>query len=224
MNLINKIIEDIQSINPTEFGIRIFVLLFAVTIHEYSRGKAALSLGDPTAKKAGGITLNPLRHIAPIGAVCMFLFNFGWTRHVPVNPAYFADRRKDTILMAVSGPISNIAAAFVAGLFMRYFYFIRIDGYKLLLVYMILMNVGLGLFNLLPIPPFTGSHVLATFLPPSAAGKFLHIRRYSPVILIAVLLLDHFTNLNIFGRLFSYPIIKISGLFGGENFINLIGI
>jgi Zn-dependent protease len=210
-------------LNIMEIIIRIAVLLFAVTIHEYAHGKAALSLGDPTAKNAGRLTLNPLRHIDPMGAICMFLFNFGWAKPVPVNPAYFADKRKDIILMALSGPISNLAAAFVAGLFMRYFYDIQLDGYKLILVYMILMNVGLGLFNLLPIPPLDGSHVLENILPPAAARGFMHIRRYAPVVLLGVLLLDHFTNLNIFGRLFSNPIILISGLFGGENFTKLVG-
>jgi Zn-dependent protease len=207
-----------------EIIIRVAVLLFAVTIHEYAHGKAALSLGDPTAKNAGRLTLNPLRHIDPMGAICMFLFNFGWAKPVPVNTSYFADKRKDTILMALSGPISNLAAAFVAGLFMRYFFDIQLAAYKLLLVYLILMNIGLGLFNLLPIPPLDGSHVLENILPTPVARHFIHVRRYAPMVLLGVLLLDHFTHLNIFGRLFSYPIIKISELFGGENFTRLVGI
>ena len=217
-----KIIEHFLSIDPVELGIRIFVLLFAVTIHEYAHGKAALSLGDPTAKNTGRLTLNPLSHIDPLGAICMFLFNFGWAKPVPVNPAHFADKRKDIILMALSGPISNIAAAFIAGLFMRYLFFIPVDGYKLLLVYMILMNVGLGLFNLLPIPPLGMSRVLENMLPPNTARGFLRIKYFMPIVLIGLLLLDHFTNLNIFGRIFSTPIIKISGLFGGGNFTRLL--
>lgn len=222
MEPFNKIIEHFLAINPVELGIRIAVLLFAVTIHEYAHGKAALSLGDPTAKNAGRLTLNPLSHIDLMGAICMFLFNFGWAKPVPINPAYFAGKRKDIILMALSGPISNIAAAFIAGLFMRYLYFIPVDGYKLLLVYMILMNVGLGLFNLLPIPPLGGSRVLENMLPPSAARGFLYIKHFAPIALIGVLLLDNFMNLNIFGRIFSTPIIKISGLFGGKNFTRLV--
>lgn len=205
-----------------EIVIRIAVLLFAVTIHEYAHGKAALSLGDPTAKDAGRLTLNPLRHIDPMGAICMFLFNFGWAKPVPVNTAYFADKRKDTILMALSGPVSNIAAAFIAGLFMRYFFNIPLQGYKLLLVYMILMNIGLGLFNLIPIPPLDGSHVLENILPPAASRKFIHVRRYAPIVLLGILLLDHYTDLNLFGRLLSSPILKIAALFGGENFRNLV--
>lgn len=202
--------------------ISIVVLLFAVTIHEYSHGKAALSLGDPTAKNAGRLTLNPLSHIDPMGAICMFLFHFGWAKPVPVNPAYFADKRRDIILMALSGPISNLAAAFIAGLFMRYLN-IGFKVYQMLLVYLITMNIGLGLFNLLPIPPLDGSHVLENLLPADAAGWFRRIRRYAPMIFLGILLLDHFMHLNMIGELFSIPIRKISGLLGGENFLKLTG-
>jgi Zn-dependent protease len=103
-----------------EWVVKIPVLLFAITIHEYAHGKAALSLGDPTARNAGRLTLNPLSHIDPMGAICLFLFNFGWAKPVPVNARFFKNIRNDTILMALSGPIANVAAAFVAGLFIRY--------------------------------------------------------------------------------------------------------
>ena len=205
-----------------EIIIRIAVLLFAVTIHEYAHGKAALSLGDPTAKKAGRLTLNPLSHIDPMGAVCMFLFHFGWAKPVPVNPAYFANRRNDIILMSLSGPLSNIAAAFIAGLFLRFLY-IKIEGYLMVLAYMIMMNTGLGLFNLLPIPPLDGSHVFENILPPSLAARFRQARRYAPAVFLGVLLLDHIMELHIIGRLFSYPIIRISRLLGGEHFTNITG-
>ena len=204
-----------------DFIIIIAVLLFAVTIHEYSHGKAAFSLGDPTAKNAGRLTFNPLPHIDPMGAICMYLFSFGWAKPVQVNPSCFVNRRKDIILMALSGPVSNIAAAFTAGLFMRYL-FINSEIYQVILLHMVRMNTGLGLFNLLPIPPFSGSHVLENILPPPAAKKFLHIRRYAPMVFLGVLLLDHFLKLNILGRLFTYPILKISVLFGGENFLKIL--
>ena len=97
------------------------ILLFAITIHEYSHGKAALSLGDPTAKNAGRLTLNPLSHIDPIGAICLLFFHFGWAKPVPVNTYYFQNKRRDIILMALSGPVSNISAACIAGLFLRYY-------------------------------------------------------------------------------------------------------
>ena len=204
-----------------ELAITIAVLLFALTIHGYAHGKAALSLGDPTAKNAGRLTLNPWPHIDPMGAVCMYLFSFGWTRPVPVNLAYFNNRRNDIILMALSGSISNIAAAFVAGLFMRYF-FINSEIYQVILFNMVRMNIGLGLLNLLPIPPFYGSFVLENMLSPPAAKKFSRIRRYAPVVFLGVLLLDHFLKWDILGRLFTYPIIKFSILFGGDNFIKIL--
>ena len=223
MELINKIIEYFHIDDPVLLGIKISIILFALTIHEYAHGKAALSLGDPTAKNAGRLTLNPIPHIDPLGAIFLFIFHFGWAKPVPVNPAYFTDKRKGIILMALSGPVSNIAAAFTTGLFMRYFYF-NIEIYKVILVYMIILNTGLGLFNLLPIPPLDGSHVLENILPPAIARRFMQTRRYAPIVLLGVLFLDHFTHLNIFGRLFSYPILKISGLFGGEHFTKLVGI
>lgn len=203
--------------------IRIAVLLFAVTIHEYAHGKAALSLGDPTAKNAGRLTLNPLRHIDPVGAVCMYLFGIGWAKPVPVNTAYFSDKRKDTILMALSGPISNLAAAFMAGLCIRYYY-MPFDIYLLILVNMVLLNTGLGLFNLLPIPPLDGSHVLENILPSTVALSYQKIRRYAPMVFLGVLIADHYLKFNIFGRILSYPIIVTAKLFAGQKFFHLLQI
>ena len=110
-----------MTINLIDILIRVFVVLFAITIHEYSHGKAALSLGDPTAKNAGRLTLNPIKHIDPIGAICLFIFHFGWAKPVPVDVRYFQNPKKDTIIMALSGPISNFGAAFAAGMFLKNF-------------------------------------------------------------------------------------------------------
>jgi Zn-dependent protease len=206
--------------NIAEWIIRIPVLLFAITIHEYAHGKAALSLGDPTAKNAGRLTLNPISHIDPIGAICLFLFHFGWAKPVPVDVRYFQNRRRDIILMALSGPVANIAAAFVTGLFIRHF-LVPWEAYLRLLAYMILMNTGLGLFNLIPIPPLDGSHVLENILPISFAHRYEQIRRYAPFIFIGILLLDRFLQIGIFARLLGAPIYFIAHLFGGDNAIIL---
>lgn len=208
--------------NILEWIIRIAVLFFAITIHEYAHGKAALSLGDPTAKNAGRLTLNPISHIDPLGAICLFFFHFGWAKPVPVNIRYFQNIRRDTILMALSGPISNIAAAFVTGLFLR-FYFIQLPIYQFVLAYMLIMNIGLGLFNLIPIPPLDGSHVLENILPPPASEKYRQARRYMPFILIGILMMDNYLHINIFGNLLAYPIFKIAHLFGGDNFFRILG-
>jgi len=211
-----------MSFSVSEWIIRIAVLLFAVTIHEYAHGRVALALGDPTAKNAGRLTLNPITHIDPIGAICLIFFNFGWAKPVPVNMRYFKNIRRDTVLMALAGPASNISAAFVTGLFLRY-YLLPFPAYQTLLIYMLFMNIGLGLFNLLPIPPLDGSHVLENILPPSAAYRFHQIRGYAPFLLIGILMLDNFMGLNIIGRILISPILEIAHLFGGDNFYRLIG-
>lgn len=200
--------------------IRIPVLLFAVTIHEYSHGKAALSLGDPTARDAGRLTLNPLPHIDPLGALCLFLFRFGWAKPVPVDVRYFQNPRRDTIIMSLSGPVANLAAAFVAGLFLRNL-MIPWELYLYVLRDMILINTGLGLFNLLPIPPLDGSHVLENLLPARAALIYHRAGRYAPLILIGALLLDHYAGLNILGRILLTPILFLAYLFGGPNLFSL---
>ena len=167
--------------------------------------------------------MNPISHIDPIGAICLFLFNFGWAKPVPVNIRYFKNIRKDTIRMAIAGPLTNLATAFAAGILIRYFLFPS-EVYIKILLYMIIMNTGLGLFNLLPIPPLDGSHVLEHLLPPSMGSRFREASRYAPIILIIILLMDNFTNLNILGRLLSYPIFKVCYLFGGTNFVHLFGL
>ncbi len=206
----------------TQWIIRIPVLLFAVTIHEYSHGRAALSLGDPTARDAGRLTLNPFPHIDPFGALCLFLFRFGWAKPVPVDVRYFRNPRKDTIIMSLSGPAANLAAAFVAGLFFRYL-MIPWDLYLYVLIDMILINIGLGVFNLLPIPPLDGSHVVENLLPRGAALTYRRAGRYAPLILIGALLLDHYAGLNILGRILFVPIRFLACLFGGSNLCGLFG-
>jgi Zn-dependent protease len=210
-----------MSVNIVEWIVKIPVLLFAITIHEYGHGKAALSLGDPTAKEHGRLTLNPLSHLDPMGAICLFLFNFGWAKPVPVDTRYFKNPRRDIILMSMSGPVSNLAAAMVAGLFIRYF-LLPWEIYQKVLVYLILMNVGLGLFNLIPIPPLDGSHILENMLPPNASMVYRKFRRYGAFILIAVVLLDNFAHTGILNRVLVYPMIYISHLFGGDNLFRML--
>lgn len=210
-----------MDLDIAEWVVRIPVLLFAITIHEYAHGRSALALGDPTAKQMGRLTLNPLPHIDPFGAICLFLFNFGWAKPVPVNPGYFKNIRKDTIIMALSGPVSNIAAAFMAGLLIRYFLFPWVV-YQKVLIYLILMNVGLGLFNLLPIPPLDGSHILENILSPAASEKYQRIGRYGPIILIGIILMDNFAHTGILNRILLYPMLHLTHFFAGDNLFYLL--
>jgi len=210
-----------MSVNIVEWIVKIPVLLFAITIHEYGHGKAALSLGDPTAKEQGRLTLNPLSHLDPMGAICLFLFNFGWAKPVPVDTRYFRNPRRDIILMSMSGPVSNLAAAMIAGLFIRYF-LLPWEIYQKVLIYLILMNVGLGLFNLIPIPPLDGSHILENLLPNRASMVYRKFRRYGAFILIGVVLLDNFAHTGILNRVLVYPMIYVSHLFGGDNLFRML--
>ena len=205
-----------------EWVVRIPVLLFAITIHEYSHGKAAFSLGDPTAKNAGRLSLNPIIHIDPIGAICLFLFNFGWAKPVPVDTRYFKNTRRDTILMALSGPVANLAAAFVTGLFIRHF-ILPFEIYIKVLLYMMLMNLGLGIFNLLPLTPLDGSHVLENLLHGDAARKYQKFGRYGPLVLFGIIMLDNFAHTGILNKVLMTPMLYLAHFFGGDNFFRLLG-
>lgn len=206
-----------MSFDLVQWIIKIPVLLFAITIHEYAHGRAALWLGDPTAKLSGRLSLNPLHHIDPFGAICLFLFNFGWAKPVPVNPGYFKNMRRDIIIMSLCGPLANISAAFLAGMLIRYL-LLPWEVYQITLIYLLFMNIGLGLFNLLPIPPLDGSHVLENALSPNAAQKYREFGRYGPILILAIVMLDNFAHTGILNRVLIGPMKYLAHLFSGINF------
>ncbi len=210
-----------MSFDITQWIIKIPVLLFAVTIHEYAHGRMALHFGDPTAKQMGRLSFNPLIHIDPLGAICLFLFNFGWAKPVPVDSRYFRNPRKDVILMSLAGPAANLCAAFIAGMLIRFFA-LPAEVYLRALLWLILMNLGLGLFNLLPLPPLDGSHVLENILPTEAAIKFRRWGRYGPLVLIGIILLDNFAHTGIVGSILVRPMFSLAHLFAGDNLFALL--
>ncbi|VBB44336.1 site-2 protease family protein [Desulfatiglans anilini] len=212
-----------MSFDITTLIIKIPVLLFALTIHEYAHGRVALAMGDPTALRAGRLTMNPIRHIDPFGAICLFLFNFGWARPVPIDPRYFKDYRRATIYVSVAGPLANLCAALAAGLLVRYT-LMPWDLYRQVLLYLLLMNIGLGLFNLIPIPPLDGSHILENLLPRRAAIGYQSLRRYGPLLLIGIILLDNFAHTGIISFILLKPMFHLAHLFAGDGFFRLIGI
>lgn len=206
-----------MSFDLVQWVIKIPVLLFAITIHEYAHGRAALWLGDPTAKLSGRLSLNPLHHIDPFGAICLFLFNFGWAKPVPVNPRYFKNMRRDIIIMSLCGPLANISAAFLVGMLIRYL-LLPWEVYQITLIYLLFMNIGLGLFNLLPIPPLDGSHVLENALSPNAAQKYREFGRYGPILILAIVMLDNFAHTGIINRVLIGPMKYLAHLFSGISF------
>jgi len=164
-----------------EYIFLLIVLIFSVVFHEVSHGVVANYLGDPTAKNAGRLTLNPISHIDPIGSVILpgilLLMNlalsgqgiiFGWAKPVPINPYNFRDQKYGAAKVALAGPVANLSLALVFGLTLRFFpAIVSIPGLYLMFSYIVLINLLLAVFNLLPIPPLDGSHILFSILPPS---------------------------------------------------------
>lgn len=184
---------DIESLLET--AIAALAALVCIIFHEISHGFVAYKLGDPTAKRAGRLSLNPLRHIDVIGFVCMVIFHFGWAKPVPVDARNFKHFRRDFALTALAGPISNLLLAVVSltiysGLYGLYCYNFW-ESWTIYIIYFFLyvgiLSASLAVFNLFPIPPLDGSKVLFSFLPQKWYGWLLQYERYG-FVLLAVLL------------------------------------
>lgn len=175
------------------------VLIFSAVVHEVSHGFVAHSLGDPTAKNAGRLTLNPIPHIDPVGSILLpvvmfFSFGgaFGWAKPVPVNLANVRDRKFGGVKISFAGPGVNLALALVFGLILRFFPIYEVNAVLgELLEVVVLVNLMLGFFNLLPIPPLDGSHILFAFLPPTFQKVKIFLFQYGFAILLAVVLIDY---------------------------------
>ena len=175
---------------------QLIILLFSVVVHEVSHGLAALYLGDDTAEKMGRLTLNPLKHLDPIGSVLVPLlliimhsgFIFGWAKPVPYNPLNFKMPRRDSAILAFAGPLSNFSLALVFGLIIRII-IITSSFVSLLpfLMFIVWINLVLGVFNLLPIPPLDGSKILFYFFQSHELEIFLH--RYGIIFLFLFIML-----------------------------------
>lgn len=170
--------------------------LLAITVHETSHGYAAYRLGDPTAKRQGRLTLNPLRHVDLWGLAMMALFRFGWAKPVPVDPRYFKKPKAGMALTALAGPASNVLLAYAATVLTdcTLFFYLRFQREWLypvyvFLTYLALINAGLAVFNLIPIPPLDGSKVLFAVLPDSAYAWLMRYERWGMLLLMLLLTL-----------------------------------
>lgn len=166
-------------------------LILAMTVHEYAHARVAVTLGDITPRVMGRLTLNPKAHIDPIGLLCLFLVHFGWAKPVSINPRNFKNPRRDDILVSLAGPFANLALAFLS--LVTLLVYDKMGGsmtqgvsivFKLIIEY----NIGFAIFNLLPIPPLDGSHVLMQILPRELAYKLEGLEKYSFIILIIFLM------------------------------------
>lgn len=168
----------------------------SLCVHEYAHGYVSYMLGDPTPKTDGRLSLNPLHHLDPIGTLFLIIFKFGWAKPVMVNPGYYEKPKQGMALVALAGPMSNfllallclIATSVIAktsgghvGAGMYYMYqFLSITA---------IVNVGLGVFNLIPLPPLDGSKVIGMFLPDSLYFKYMRFEQYGFILLFALLML-----------------------------------
>ncbi len=179
-----------------EVAIYAFPVLVAITFHEVAHGYVADRLGDPTARRAGRLTLNPLAHLDVVGTLVFVLTRMiGWAKPVPVNPAYFRNPRRDMLWVGLAGPAANFLLAGASAVVFQLLVHGALGGWAgrrfglpLLLMAQagVYVNLGLGLFNLIPIPPLDGSRILAGVLPARAAASVYRLGRYGFLILLLV--------------------------------------
>lgn len=203
-------------------AISLVPLLLGIVCHEVAHGYVAFRYGDPTAKMAGRLTLNPIKHLDPMGVIVFLItawsgFAFGWAKPVPVDSRYFKDPRKTMMLVAVAGPVTNFMLAILFALLFRTLAPMVLNStggmtesvlYPLALIakYGVIINVLLGVFNLMPIPPMDGSKVLAGFMPHEAGARYLSIGRYGFFIVLLLI------ATGLFSRVIGPPVMYISSI------------
>lgn len=169
-------------------------IILCLTFHEWAHGFVAYKFGDPTAKMAGRLTLNPLKHLDPLGTLMLIFARFGWAKPVPVNPNNFqGDRRSKMTVVAMAGPLANLLFAVVSTVFL--YLIVDYAPYNSFFVYLynltselVWINIILAVFNLLPIPPLDGSKILGGFLPAKWEAAYYKIERYGFLILFVFIL------------------------------------
>ncbi len=175
-----------------EMLLRIPALLLAITFHEYAHARVSYSLGDPTPKWRGRLSLNPLVHLDPIGLLMLWHFRFGWAKPVEINPSYYKEPKKGMILVSLAGPLANLILAFITMIILKLD--ILHNGILDNFIYILfLYNLTLAVFNMIPIPPLDGSKILTGLLPARQAYELSQLEAYGPFILI---LLVYFGLLN----------------------------
>lgn len=166
-------------------------MIIAMVCHEYAHARAAVALGDFTPRLMGRLTLNPMAHIDPIGLLMMFLVHFGWAKPVTVNPTNFRNYKRDDMLVSFAGPAANFIIAFIAMFTIALLVSLGIqltEGTRLVLWLIVIYNINFGIFNLIPLPPLDGSHILMHLLPYELGQRYMEFSRYSFLIFLVIIM------------------------------------
>lgn len=184
MNYLTNLWNELDFGSMKDMLLRLLSVLLCLTVHETCHGLAAYALGDPTAKRQNRLSLNPLRHIDWLGLAMMVAVGFGWAKPVPVNPNYFKNPKRGMAITALAGPVSNFVLALALLLVLRFWFMTSIGGaWMYFLLDTAILSIGLGIFNLIPIPPLDGSKVAAVLLPDKAYRLLMRYERIGMILL-----------------------------------------
>jgi len=176
-------------------GVLVYILsvmlavFVAISFHECAHAYVAYKLGDPTAKNLGRVSLDPMKHLDPVGALLFLLFGFGWAKPVIVNPRNLKNYRRDDVLISLAGPLTNLVLSFI--FYGIWFFVRRVTANEIILtvlIYLVSINLSFAIFNILPIPPLDGFHVVSSLLPAKAYKVVSFLTRYGRYILIGLLI------------------------------------
>ena len=195
MNALSQLANGVDWTSMGAMILRIAAILLCLVVHEVCHGWAAYVMGDPTAKQNHRLSLNPLHHLDVFGLIMMVVAGFGWAKPVPVDPRYFKHPKRGMAITALAGPMSNFVMAYLSAVVLHALLAVgavrgetqslsmAMDFFALL----VMLNIGLGIFNLIPFPPLDGSKVVAMFLPDRLYYRWMQLERYGMIILMAVL-------------------------------------
>jgi Zn-dependent protease len=180
--------------DPQLFFAFVIAVIVGITFHEFSHAAVATLQGDQTARSQGRLTLNPVSHLDPLGSIALIVAGFGWGRPVPFSPMHLRNRRWGAALVGLAGPAANFVLALASVVALRVLYAGALGGFEVdfrvrLLEMLVILNVILGVFNLLPIPPLDGSRLLSIFLPPSRQNIVYFLDQYGIFLLLGILIL-----------------------------------